>query len=135
MASSKVFVILVGFLSLAFAEGESWSESFNEELLLQPLPNGDLLASFNFVTLSPLSKSRQHFDLMPRYEFDHNFLWTLNFRRFSRLVGELLDDHKLQELDVALTRGVWRTQHWGLPHRTSAAGAKASAFFSDGKKY
>ena len=48
--------------------GRARSESFSEELLLKPLANGDLLASFNFVTLSSMSKSRQHFDLMPRYD-------------------------------------------------------------------
>jgi hypothetical protein len=40
------------------------------------------------------------------------------------LVGELIDDHKLEELDVSLSRGVWRSQHWGLPPRSTAVGAK-----------
>ena len=43
-----------------------YADSFKEELLVQPLANNDLLASFNFVTVSPFSQSRQHFDLMPR---------------------------------------------------------------------
>ena len=55
------FLVILGLIY-----GINCAENFNEELFLQPLANGDLLASFNFVTLSPLSKSRQHFDLMPR---------------------------------------------------------------------
>ena len=43
-----------------------YADSFKEELLVQPLANNDLLASFNFVTVSLFSQSRQHFDLMPR---------------------------------------------------------------------
>ena len=85
-----LFATFFGFLK---------AEKFTEELFLKPLANGDLLASFNFVTLSKLSKSRQHFDLMPR------------------LVGELIDEHKLEEIDVSLSRGVWRSQHWGFPPR------------------
>jgi len=101
------------FLFICLYLGNANAETFSEELLLKPLANGDLLASFNFVTVSSMSKSRQHFDLMPR------------------LVGELIDDHKLEELDVTLSRGVWRSQHWGLPPRSTAVGAKVSAIFSD----
>ena len=52
---------------------------------------------------------------------------------YFRLVGELIDEHKLEEIDLSLSRGVWRAQHWGLSPRTTATGAKVSAFFSDGK--
>ena len=52
---------------------------------------------------------------------------------FFRLVGELIDEHKLEEIDLSLSRGVWRAQHWGISPRTTATGAKVSAFFSDGK--
>lgn len=88
------------------------TETFSEELFLKPLANGDLSATFNFVTLSKLSKSRQHFDLMPR------------------LAGELIDDHKLEEVDISLSRGVWRSQHWGLPPRSSGIGAQVMAIFN-----
>ena len=54
------------FLFLSFWTGIH-GDTFKEELLIQPLANNDLMASFNFVTLSPFAKSRQHFDLMPRY--------------------------------------------------------------------
>ena len=61
---SKMLRIL--FLFLSFWTGIH-GDTFKEELLIQPLANNDLMASFNFVTLSPFAKSRQHFDLMPRY--------------------------------------------------------------------
>lgn len=64
MKKHKVLPILI-FISALFAEFTR-AESFTEELFISPLANGDLLATFNFVTLSPVSKSRHHFDLMPR---------------------------------------------------------------------
>ena len=100
-------------LILCLISSSSRADKFTEELLLKPLADGSLLASFNFVTTSPLSKSRQHFDLMPR------------------LVGELLDEHHLEELDISLSRGVWRSQLWGFPPRTSAVGSKVSAIFNE----
>ena len=109
MTRNVIFGLIYFFIGI---NALSWAERFQEELFLKPLANGDLLASFNFVTLSPLTKSRQHFELMPR------------------LVGELIDEHELEELDVALSRGVWRSQHWGLPPRSTAVGAKVSAIFA-----
>ncbi len=100
-------------LIFCLISSSSRADKFTEELLLKPLADGSLLASFNFVTTSPLSKSRQHFDLMPR------------------LVGELLDEHHLEELDISLSRGVWRSQLWGFPPRTSAVGSKVSAIFNE----
>ena len=51
--------------------------------------------------------------------------------RFS-LIGELIDEHELEELEFSLSRGVWRAQHWGLPPKSSSAiGAKVSAIFSE----
>ena len=64
MKKYKVKLILICISSL-FAE-YTRAETFTEELFISPLANGDLLATFNFVTLSPVSKSRHHFDLMPR---------------------------------------------------------------------
>ena len=64
--SRKKLEMIKFFIFICIFLGKARSESFSEELLLKPLANGDLLASFNFVTLSSMSKSRQHFDLMPR---------------------------------------------------------------------
>ena len=64
--AEKSWKMIRNFIFICLFLGKTRSESFSEELLLKPLANGDLLASFNFVTLSSMSKSRQHFDLMPR---------------------------------------------------------------------
>ena len=42
----------------------------------------------------------------------------------------MVDEHELEELELSLSRGVWRAQNWGLPPKPSAVGAKVSAVFS-----
>ncbi len=93
-------------------------EQFNEEVLIRALPTGDVLASFSFTTRSPNPEDgpRRHFDLLPRF------------------VGEMVDDNGIYELDVALSRGVWRSRFWGYPPRPTATGARVAAFFKPGKK-
>ena len=56
----------------------------------------------------------------------HGFIYY-----FFSLIGELIDEHELEELEFSLSRGVWRAQHWGLPPKPSAIGAKVSAIFSE----
>ncbi len=71
------------------------SESFNEALRLRPASGGDVVAHFDFVTLSRSVDNGDHFNLFPR------------------ALGELLAAHGVAELELSLTRGVWRKQRWG----------------------
>ena len=102
----------------AICLSQNTGEKFNEEVVIRSLPTGDVLASFSFATRSPAPSDgpRRHFDLLPRF------------------VGEMIDDNGIQELDVALTRGVWRARFWGYPPRPTATGARVSAFFKPGIK-
>jgi len=61
-----------------------------------------------------LNQSIQHFDLLPRF------------------VGELIQENGIQELDLGLSRGVWRTKLWGYPPKATATGARVGAFFKKG---
>ena len=91
-------------------------DQFDEEVLIRSLPTGDVLASFSFTTRSatPVDGPRRHFDLLPRF------------------VGEIVDENGVFELDIALSRGVWRSRFWGYPPRPTATGARVSAFFKPG---
>ena len=114
---SLSFGLLFIALSLpAICIAQNAGEKFDEEVLIRSLPTGDVLASFSFTTRSPAPSAgpRRHFDLLPRF------------------VGEMIDDNGIQELDVALTRGVWRSRFWGYPPRPTATGARVSAFFKPG---
>jgi hypothetical protein len=67
-------------------------------------------------TAPSLNHSIRHFDLLPRF------------------VGELIQENGVQELDVSLSRGVWRSKLWGYPPRATATGARVGAFFKNGKR-
>ena len=117
MLSSVIFCLVSIALSLpVFCVSQNAGEKFNEEVLIRSLPTGDVLASFSFTTRSPAPSNgpRRHFDLLPRF------------------VGEMIDDNGIYELDVALSRGVWRSKFWGYPPRPTATGARVSAFFKPG---
>ena len=103
--------MLVYCVSLLFglALTAQGSEVFTEELLMKPFVSGDVLAEFNFVILGA-NPSIKHFDLMPK------------------VVGEFLHDHQLNELQVSLTRGVWRTGE--NPVHPAPTGAMVSALFN-----
>ena len=40
-----------------------------------------------------------------------------------------MEQYGLRELDLSLSRGVWRPKLWGYPPQSASAGAKVSAWF------
>ncbi len=110
--------MLIMLSTLKTLASASKSDEFGEEVLIRSLPTGDVLASFAFTTRSaiPTDGPRRHFDLLPKF------------------VGEVIDENGVFELDVALSRGVWRSRFWGYPPRPTATGARVSAFFKPGIK-
>jgi len=100
--------ILAG-LALGHVSLASESESFREELLLRPALDGDVVAHLSFQTLS--TSTQKHFHLFPRP------------------IAELLEAHAVQELEVHLTRGVWRQRTWGPSPDAAPPGAQVSAWF------
>ena len=107
---------LLFIVPIVSSTSQSKGDQFDEEVLIRSLPTGDVLASFSFTTRSatPVNGPRRHFDLLPRF------------------VGEIIDENGVFELDIALTRGVWRSKFWGYPPRPTATGARVSAFFKPG---
>ena len=110
-------LLLLTLTKPALISGKNVDDEFNEEVLVRALPTGDVLASFSFTVRSatPSEGPRKHFDLLPRF------------------VGEVMDENGVYELDVALSRGVWRSRFWGYPPRPTAAGARVAAFFKPGQ--
>jgi phosphatidylinositol glycan class T len=111
-ASGAVIVFLV--LAAASASPSSVEEHFHEELLLYPLANSDVMGHLRFTTTSPASQR--------------------HFRLFPRAVAELMLGHGLRELDVSLTRGVWREQLRGYAPKPAPAGASVAALFDVNSK-
>lgn len=90
-------------------------DHFSEELLVTPLASGHLSVLFKFTTRTPgdirAAGSWAHYDLV------------------SRPLGSLLAEYRVQELQLALTQGVWRTQAWGYPVTSAPPGASVAARF------
>ncbi|KAJ5164401.1 uncharacterized protein N7500_006231 [Penicillium coprophilum] len=86
-----VALILTLWGSSAFA-----SSDYHEQLLLQPLPQSSLLASFNFRS----NTSQQSFDQQ-------------HFRYLPRALGQILQHAHTKELHLRFTTGRWDAESWG----------------------
>lgn len=72
------------------------SPDYHENLLLQPLPQSSLLASFNFRS----NTSQQSFDQQ-------------HFRYLPRALGQILQHANTKELHLRFTTGRWDAESWG----------------------
>lgn len=83
---------LLVLLSPANADGAD----YHERLLLRPLPQNQLLASFNFRSNASASS------------FEHQ-----NFRFFPRSLGQILQHAHTKELHLRFSLGRWDAELWG----------------------
>lgn len=75
---------------------QAGTASYNEDLLLKPLPQGNLLAAFNFRSNASASS------------FDQQ-----NFRFFPRSLGQILQHAHTKELHLRFSTGRWDEDVWG----------------------
>ncbi|EAW06644.1 GPI-anchor transamidase subunit GPI16 [Aspergillus clavatus NRRL 1] len=93
-------------LLLAAATFTSAASDYHESLVLQPLPQSSLLASFNFRA----NTSQESFD-------------QRHFRYFPRALGQILQHTNTKELHIRFTTGRWDSESWGsLPWNGSKEG-------------
>lgn len=83
-----LFLLLIVF---AFADPE-----YNEQLILEPLSQGSLLASFNFGSNASLKSFEQQ-----------------HFRYIPRSLGQILQHAKTKELHLRFSSGRWDAESWG----------------------
>ena len=89
------FAFLLCFLQLTCHAAGAFSDYY-EKLVLQPLPQSSLLASFNFRSNASLSSfKKQH------------------FRYFPRSLGQILEHAHTRELHLRFTTGRWDAESWG----------------------
>lgn len=69
---------------------------YHEQLLLRPLPQGTLLASFNFRSNETATAFEQQ-----------------NFRYFPRSLGQILQHAHAKELHLRFSVGRWDAENWG----------------------
>ncbi|KAH6334994.1 hypothetical protein HBI37_151190 [Parastagonospora nodorum] len=72
------------------------STAYREQLLLRPLPQGTLLASFNFLSNETQTAFEQQ-----------------NFRYFPRSFGQILQHAHAKELHLRFSVGRWDADSWG----------------------
>ncbi len=80
----------------AFIVAASASSDYHEQLLLRPLPQGTLLASFNFRSNESVESFEQQ-----------------NFRYFPRSFGQILQHAHAKELHLRFSVGRWDAEMWG----------------------
>uniref|UniRef100_A0A8D1K621 Phosphatidylinositol glycan anchor biosynthesis class T n=1 Tax=Sus scrofa TaxID=9823 RepID=A0A8D1K621_PIG len=99
-----------------WSQAESPRDSLREELVITPLPSGDVAATFQF-------RTRWDLDLQ-REEVSH-------YRLFPKALGQLISKYSLRELHLSLTQGFWRTRYWGTPFIQAPSGAELWVWFQD----
>ncbi|XP_043268250.1 GPI transamidase component PIG-T [Venturia canescens] len=91
------------------------SDSFDEELLLKPLPSGHVYAYFQFTTLWHIPKNS------PALQHSH---------LFPRGLAVTIARHQVDELHISLTEGLWKYDKWGYPVHDAGPGAEIYAWFN-----
>lgn len=91
-----MFFSLAFWLFSALIAGVSASSDYYERLLLRPLPQSAILASFNF-------RSNESAD-----SFEQQ-----NFRYFPRSLGQILQHASTKELHLRFSLGRWDAESWG----------------------
>jgi len=120
-----LFIVVFSRCALASSSSSSSSSSskdeFHEELLLRPLPSGHVHAHFQFVTTwhVPVHNDKGEFDAS---SFRHYHL-------FPKALGEIISQHRVQELRLSQTMGLWRTSEWGYPVSSAPPGVELWTWF------
>ena len=91
MLSLLAFVLLGALLA-----GAAAGSDYSERLLLRPLPQAALLASFNFRSNEPSASFERQ-----------------NFRYFPRSLGQILQHARTHELHLRFSLGRWDAESWG----------------------
>nr|KAF6472113.1 phosphatidylinositol glycan anchor biosynthesis class T [Molossus molossus] len=84
----------------SWGHAEPPRDSLREELVITPLPSGDVAATFQFRT---------------RWDSELQREKVSHYRLFPKALGQLISKYSLRELHLSLTQGFWRTRYWGPP--------------------
>nr|XP_006639610.1 PREDICTED: GPI transamidase component PIG-T [Lepisosteus oculatus] len=99
-------------------EPERTRDEFQEELVIRPLPTGDVYSSFQF---------RTRWDT----DFFHQGKKVSHYRLFPKSLGQVISKFSVRELHISFTQGYWRTLQWGQPFLPAPPGAELWVWFQD----
>uniref|UniRef100_A0A182U1V3 GPI transamidase component PIG-T n=1 Tax=Anopheles melas TaxID=34690 RepID=A0A182U1V3_9DIPT len=103
-------LVMVGGLKGSSAQ---FSDMFDEELFIKPLPDKFVYSYFQFTTRWELGKNDS----------------LLHTNLVSRPLAELFHHFGVQELHLSFTYGLWRYESWGYPVTDAGPGAEVWAWF------
>uniref|UniRef100_A0A182IZW0 Uncharacterized protein n=1 Tax=Anopheles atroparvus TaxID=41427 RepID=A0A182IZW0_ANOAO len=107
--------VLYSVLALSVLQGSfaQFSDVFDEELFIKPLPDRFVYSYFQFTTRWELGKNDS----------------LLHTNLVSRPLAELFHHFGVQELRLSFTYGLWRYERWGYPVTDAGPGAEVWAWF------
>ncbi|ORZ19651.1 GPI transamidase component PIG-T [Absidia repens] len=85
---------------------DDYREKFDEQLNLTPLPDGKLLAHFEFNTKVEASTTAG-----PS---------LLDYSLFPKVIGQVLQTYQVRDMHLTFTQGRWLYDEWGYPPMPSA---------------
>uniref|UniRef100_A0AC11EHN1 Phosphatidylinositol glycan anchor biosynthesis class T n=1 Tax=Ovis aries TaxID=9940 RepID=A0AC11EHN1_SHEEP len=116
-AAVRIFLLVLLLLGPGgWGQAEPPRDSLREELVITPLPSGDVAATFQFRT---------------RWDSELQREWVSHYRLFPKALGQLISKYSLRELHLSLTQGFWRTRYWGTPFLQAPSGAELWAWFQE----
>lgn len=158
MAAAVPLAALLPLLLLVgpgcWGHAERPRDSLREELVITPLPSGDVAATFQFRTRwdSDLQREGGEFiqdlrriSVTPHRVGQESSLWgrdlgrhspalvssVSHYRLFPKALGQLISKYSLRELHLSFTQGFWRTRYWGPPFLQAPSGAELWVWFQD----
>ncbi|SAL98582.1 hypothetical protein [Absidia glauca] len=84
----------------------TYKEQFDENLDLTPLPDGKLLAHFEFNTKVDASTT--------------SGASLLDYSLFPKVIGQVLQTYQVRDMHLTFTQGRWLYDEWGYPPMSSA---------------
>ncbi|XP_034496469.1 GPI transamidase component PIG-T isoform X5 [Ailuropoda melanoleuca] len=105
-------------------------DTLREELVITPLPSGDVAATFQFRTRWDSDLQREEGERIT-LEKDNCHLLVSHYRLFPKALGQLISKYSLRELHLSFTQGFWRTRYWGPPFLQAPSGAELWVWFQD----
>jgi len=106
-------------------------EDFSEELILQPLWDGSVLARFTFTTRLKRKNNTAPNSEKPGTATGHStdgLLSSVGYDLFPKSISQIVHKHSLVELHVSLTRGRWLYDRWGELAEAAPPGAEVLAW-------
>lgn len=88
--------VLFTLLSSLLLSSPAAASDYHEQLVLKPLPQNSLLASFNFKSNTSVAAFEAH-----------------NFQFFPRSLGQILQHAGTRELHLRFSLGRWDAETWG----------------------